>query len=199
MATAIKATDQRPSSSPRASSSPIQFSFDERKALAAAAILIDRAGGRMRYLRLIKLLYLADRESIDRRGRPIVGGRYVSMDYGPVLSEVLDLVKVGGSLWSGAVEKDGYDVALTQKPDLGALSQEEIDLLVEAFEVYKTLTQWKLCDLTHRLPEWTDPKGGAVDITAEEILSALGRKDEEVEEARQDAIERAYFDQLFGR
>jgi uncharacterized phage-associated protein len=180
---------------------PIKFPFDERRALDAAAVLLSHAGGRMRYLRLIKLLYLADRESIDRRGRPIVGGRYVSMDYGPVLSEVLTLVKRGerpGSVWSAAIRTEHYEVSLESKPDLGSISQEEIDLLIEAAEIYKKLDQWKLCDMTHGLPEWKDPKGSAIDISPEDILRALGRQGEEVEESRQAATERAFFEELFG-
>lgn len=97
------------------------------------------------------------------------------------------------------MEQEQYEVRLKGQTDLGALSQEEIDLLREAADFYKTLDLWKLCDLTHALPEWKDPKGSAIEITPEDILRALGRKGEEVEEARQDAVERAYFDQLFGR
>jgi len=178
--------------------SSIKFPFDERKAKSAASVLLQQEGGRMPYIRLIKLLYLADRESIDRRGRPIVGGRYVSMKYGPVLSEVLDLVRTGGLEWSEAVEKENHDVLLKGGPDLGALSEEEIGILQEAVEVYRTLDRWKLCDFTHGLPEWKDPKGSALDITPEDILRALGKGDEAVEEARQEAQERAYFDEFFG-
>ena len=177
----------------------IKFTFDERKARAAASVLLEGKGGRMPYLRLIKLLYLADRESIDLRGRPIVGGRYVSMDYGPVLSEVLDLVRNGGPIWSEVVEKEDHDVRLKGDPDIGALSEEEVSILREAIEVHKTLDRWKLCDFTHALPEWKDPKGSAIDITPEDIFRALGKGDEAVEDARQEAQERAYFDDLFRR
>lgn len=180
-------------------SSPIRFAFDERKATAAAAVLLQAAGGKMRYIRLIKLLYLADRRSLDERARPIVGGRYVAMDYGPVLSEVLDKVKLGGEIWSTVIEKDGYEVRLTGTPDLGPLSREEVELLEMATKLYRKLDRWKIVDLTHALPEWRDPKGSAIDISTEDILAALGKSDEETEEARQDAVERAYFDKLFGR
>jgi uncharacterized phage-associated protein len=177
----------------------IRFAFDERKARAAASLLLKQEGGRMPYLRLIKLLYLADREAIDRRGRPIVGGRYVSMNYGPVLSEVLDLVKRGGPDWSEVVEKVDREVRLKGEPDLGPLSEDEIGILLEAVEVYRTLDRWKLCEFTHGLPEWQDPKGGAIDITPEDILRALGKTDEAAEETRQESQERAFFDELFGR
>ncbi|MCX6915882.1 MAG: Panacea domain-containing protein, partial [Verrucomicrobia bacterium] len=42
-------------------------------------------------MKLIKLLYLADRTALLRWGRPITTDTYVSMDRGPVLSRVLDL------------------------------------------------------------------------------------------------------------
>lgn len=176
----------------------MHFSFDERKARAAASVLLECAGGRMPYIRLIKLLYLADRESFDRRARPIVGGRYVSMNYGPVLSEVLNLIRQESAVWSKAIEKQETDVVLRGAPDVGPLSDDEIGILREAFDLFNTLDRWKLVDFTHQLPEWQDPKGSAIDITPEEILRALQKTDESVEEARQGAQERAHFEAIFG-
>ena len=42
---------------------PIRFPFNERKALAAVPHLLVEAGGRMPYMRFLKLLYRADRAS----------------------------------------------------------------------------------------------------------------------------------------
>ena len=59
----------------------IRLTFNEAKAAAAAAVLLRHSGGRMPYMRLIELLYLADRESLDRTGEPIVGEEgYVGLD-----------------------------------------------------------------------------------------------------------------------
>ena len=69
----------------------MEFVFNDRKTAQAAAWLLDRQEGRMPYLKLIKLLYLADRQSLIESGYPITGDRLVSMDRGPVLSRVLDL------------------------------------------------------------------------------------------------------------
>jgi uncharacterized phage-associated protein len=63
--------------------------FNERKATQAAAYLLKRRGGKMSYMKLIKLLYFADRVALSRFGRPITTDRYVSMDRGPVLSHIL--------------------------------------------------------------------------------------------------------------
>jgi len=72
---------------------PIRFAFDERKATAAAAFLLEQAGGSLEYFTLIKLMYFADRESLDAFGRPISGDRFVSMANGPALSTVYNLIK----------------------------------------------------------------------------------------------------------
>jgi len=177
---------------------PIEFPFDERKALAAAAVLLKKASGEMRYFRLIKLIYIADRVSIAYRGHPIVGGFYVSMDNGPVNSQVFDLVKYGGEIWSTTIEKKNYDVRLIAEFDRGPLSNEEIALLHEVDDMLKKMDQWQIRDILHCLPEWKDPKGGSIPISPEEILRALELPEEKIEEIRQDIIEREYFDEIFG-
>ncbi len=72
--------------------------FNETKATQAAAHLIKRRGqGYMSYMKLIKLLYFADREALLRWGSPITADTFYSMDRGPVLSRVHDLVTEGAS------------------------------------------------------------------------------------------------------
>lgn len=180
---------------------PICYRFDERKAAAAAGRLLRLAGGRMPYMRLVKLLYLSDRESFLRYNRPITGDRYVAMHYGPVLSRVLELMKAEAPApgpWGGTIETDRYEVRLVADPDDEPLSEAEITILEEAFRLVESLDQWKLADLTHGLPEWTDPGSSSRPIDPEAILTALGKAPEEIEEARQQAVERAHFQQLFG-
>jgi uncharacterized phage-associated protein len=177
--------------------------FDERKTAAAAAVLLREAGGRMEYIRLLKLLYLADRESWLRFNRPITGDRYVAMKYGPVLSATLDLIKaeheVGEELgpWARTIEREDYAVRLMRaEPDLGPLSDAEIELLVDAYRFHETYGKWRLVDFTHALPEWSDPGGSSREILPEDILAALGKSPEEIEDARRAAAEDAYLERL---
>jgi len=46
----------------------------------------------MAYIKLIKLLYLADREALLRWGRPITTDCHVSMPKGPVVSQIYHLI-----------------------------------------------------------------------------------------------------------
>jgi hypothetical protein len=181
----------------------IRCAFDEKKTTAAAAVLLKEAGGTMPYIRLIKLLYLADRESWKKYGRPITGDDYVAMKYGPVLSRTLDLVKMDEAErpWGRTVQRVGrYEVALRpgQEPDLGPLSEAEIEIILDAHKFFRDLDRWKLCDLTHLLPEWSDPGDSRLPISPDDILRALGKSDEEMEESRQESTERRYFEDLFG-
>jgi uncharacterized phage-associated protein len=185
---------------------PIRFSFDERKAASAASFLLHLAGGKMRYLRLIKLLYFADRDSLDILGQPITGDRYVSMKHGPVLSEVYDLVKrvifgrqVHGP-WAESIEGfDRYSVQLKRGPELGPLSEAEREILEGVFARYRDRDSWRLRDESHDLPEWQDPGASSREILVEEILQVLGKSEAEIEQIRQRAAEKLHFDRIFGK
>lgn len=73
----------------------ITFNFNEKKATQAAALFLKKAGGSMDYMKLIKLLYLADRHALIHWERPITGGSYFLTKHGPVLNNVLDLINNG--------------------------------------------------------------------------------------------------------
>ena len=69
----------------------MNFRFHIGKATEAGCLLLERAGGQMNIMKLVKLMYLLDRLSLDRRGVPVAGGDYLSMRNGPVTSELLGL------------------------------------------------------------------------------------------------------------
>src|SRR5687768_6342636 len=78
------------------------FRFDPMKAIQAAALLMKQHGGQMSRLRLLKLLYIADRESLAETLHPITGDHAAALDHGPVPSQTYDLLKHQGKfaeLW----------------------------------------------------------------------------------------------------
>lgn len=187
--------------------SSIQTRFDEEKTAASAAVLLREAGGQMEYMRLLKLLYMADRLSWKRLRRPITGDSYVAMDQGPVLSETYSLLKEEGEVeeaeggpWSRTVERSGrYDVRLRMEPNLDPLSDAEIEMLRQVYQEFGRMDLWELVRRLHQLlPEWTNPKGSSIQIWPEQILKALGMPDEEVEAAGAEAKERTHFERLLG-
>src|SRR5207302_7637320 len=180
------------------------MAFNQRKATQAAAYFLRMRGGRMSYLKLIKLLYLADREPLLRWGRPISTDCYVAMDRGPVLSRVLDLATDGEdpgtpSIWAASItEPRNYEVALKGDAGDDELSEAEIQLLDEVFAKHGKMSRWELVKLTHTLPEWVDPRGGAVAITYRDILKAGGKSDLEIAAVEEELAELAETDLLLG-
>jgi uncharacterized phage-associated protein len=184
---------------------PITFAFNERKATAAAAYLLRLAGGHMHYLELIKLLYYADRESLDLHGQPITGDRYVNMRNGPVLSGVYDLVKhtlFGAKPPRGAwgtciAKKSRWELSLKSEPDTAPLSEAEIELLDRVYRDKREPTRWSLRDKTHELGEWENPGASSKPLAIEAILRVLGKGDKEIEAVRARAEEQRHFARIF--
>ncbi len=156
--------------------------FNEAKATQAAAVLLKLRGGRMKYLKLIKLLYLADREALLRWGRPITTDRFVSMDHGPVVSRIFDLISSepapdDRSLWHRHIKTvDNWDVKLESDPDNGELSPAEEELLAEIFSLHGNKYRWDLVRELHGFPEWRDSQGSSSPITYADIFRAAGRE-----------------------
>jgi len=135
----------------------------------------------MSYMKLIKLLYFADRKALLRWGSPITADTFYSMDRGPVLSRVHDLVTEGASpqephFWEQHLQPYGdHEVRMVADPSNGELSEAEEELLVEVFERFGKLGRWAIVDESHKLPEWEDPQGGRIPIRYADILR-FGKK-----------------------
>ena len=151
--------------------------------------------------RLLALLYLADRESLTRNARPIIGGKLVAMKYGPIHSEVYNLIKGchwDSQKWSEHFGNDAYRVVLSSDPGVSALSRYEVGILNEISAKYAQLDDWDVADVTHVFDE--NIKSYVVDkstvISAEVLIEAVGRGAER-EEIIRDSEEKVYLDYLF--
>ncbi|MBI2925923.1 MAG: SocA family protein [Verrucomicrobia bacterium] len=162
--------------------------FNIVKATEAACLFLDRAGGRMNVMRLVKLIYLLDRLSLDRRGIPVVGGDYLSMRNGPVTSEVLDLINEGrlyhesDARWEESIsDRENHDVALLRLPEREQVSAAEVKLVDEIWAAHGAKNQWQLVDWCHDdCKEWASVPSGKAPITVEQIGEALGKNAEEI-------------------
>ena len=155
----------------------IECASTEPKATQAAAHLIKRRGqGFMSYMKLMKLLYFADREALIRWGSPITADTVYSMDRCPVLSDVLHLVTEGAPLcdpqiWERHLQPHGdHEVRMIRDPSNGELSEAEENLLDEVFNRFGKLSRWQIVDEAHKLPEWEDPAGSRIRISYADIL-----------------------------
>ncbi len=167
----------------------IKFKFNEKKTTQAASLFLEKSGGKMSYMKLIKLLYLADREALMLWERPLTGDTYFSMKRGPVLSNVLDIISNGddpenSSYWYKYIRQPKkYNVELKEKelPETDILSQREMDLIDELSEKFKDFDRWDMVKICHDfLPEWEDVGGTRKSIEISNILKEVDKSDDEI-------------------
>lgn len=172
------------------------------KLVQASAVLLKQEGGhRMAYMRLLKLLYIADRESIKEYGLPITFDRWYALQRGPIVSRVYSLIKgedVDSPQWAEYIEREKYHVRLVSDPRPTKLSRREIRVLQQVSDNYEDKDEWDLSNLTHAFPEWqkNKPESGASNpIPLEDMLEALGRS-EWLEDVREELRERECIERL---
>lgn len=159
--------------------------FNEKKAAQIAAWFLHQAGGVMSHLKLMKLMYLADRESMRSHGFPMTGDHFVSMPHGPVLSNTLSHINDeapsacdGWNSWIS--DKANHEVALVIGVDMDALdylSRADLQILKSSWEKFGHMTKFQIRDYTHdakNCPEWKDPKGSSYPIHYRTVFEALG-------------------------
>ena len=174
--------------------------FTGEKAAQMAAYFTDKEKWRrISVLKLVKLLYLADRESIDRYGEPISHDRIVSMKHGPVLSQTLDLINGRGkenddSQWDAWIYPRKYNhVSLkksAKRDHLDQLSDADIEVLSAVWEKFGKMGWWQIRNYTHdHLSEWQKPVGAPNLISEYQVLRALGRSKPEASAIAEDIRE----------
>jgi len=158
------------------------YRFNLAKTIQAAGILLREApGGRMTRMRLLKLLYIADRESLRETGRPITGDKVVAMENGPVLSRMYDCIKGACAelpTWERFFVSEGLDVRMKEPPEVSELSRFEIETIQAVSRQRADKDEWQIVEETHAFPEWiqNNPGKSSRPIPFEQILAAVGRQ-----------------------
>jgi uncharacterized phage-associated protein len=168
--------------------------FSEEKAAETAVYFLLRAsnrGANITLLKLMKLMYLAERLSYEKYGFPIIGDQLVSMPHGPVLSSTLNLmVTEQPGAWGKLIEKSGRDMSLLPGQvktvaDLRQLSDADVEVLDMTWARFGNMSATTLERFTHdpnNCPEWQDPDGSSRPIELKTLLDKLGYTPEDVAE-----------------
>lgn len=181
--------------------------FDERKIAQVAAYFLHRSGGKLYHLKLLKLMYIADRESLRQYGSPISEDSMVSMPYGPVLSRTLNYMNgnvcssVEGGWEDWIADKKDHQVALRHEIDpdnLLKLSDAEIEVMEKVWEQYGDMDRFDLSELTHKeFKEWRDPDGSSIPIHYDEVLRAMGVAPEVAKSVSSEIDEKQRVERIF--
>lgn len=181
----------------------MELRFNFEKSLQAAAYLLHLEDGKMPYLRLLTLLYVAERELLAESASPLTGDIFKAMPCGPVPGHVHDLIRGYGTRsvdWEKYIRRVGYSVKLVEDPGRGKLPPEVVDKLNEVSDRYIDRDHWGVGDLTRDFPEWAKnyPGGGAGLIPVSEILEAQKADGDALEIIQEAEAARSHMAKLFG-
>jgi uncharacterized phage-associated protein len=161
---------------------------------AVALLLKSHLRSQMTYTRMLKLLYLAERKTLQQTGTMITGDTVVKMPNGPVLSQLYDLIKYKNyhapKLYR-YIERRGDQIHLTKDPGIGYLSPREIENLQSVANEHVEKTDEELIDWIHsNCPEWSDPRKEGKKVSPlprKQILMAVGMTEQQADEAIEEA------------
>ena len=119
--------------------------FSEEKMMQVISYLLSLNGKRMNLLKLMKELYLIDRESIDERETSVSGDVHFSLRHGPILSMTLNLLndvnknpKWHAYLHSEDVAGVWPDLVLDKKTPEDRLSKKDKEYIEKVYNRSKT-------------------------------------------------------------
>ena len=176
--------------------------FSEIKVTQMAAYLLKKRGGQMSYMKLIKLLYLAERQAMAKWGESMSGDKFVSMPHGPVLSETYSLISgETEGYWNELIKGEAdYELSLAHNieiDDLDELCLAEMKILDKVFDEFGKMNRWEIRNYTHtHCTEWQDPNGSSFPIKPEDIFRAVGKNESEVKKLVRKHSEQQQLNQL---
>lgn len=165
--------------------------FYPEKILQEIVYLLSLNDNRMNLLKLMKELYLIDRESIDERDTSISGDLFFSMPHGPVLSQTLNLLNdLDNNNWGDylqAVPARYYpDIIVREDINFDRLSVKDKQYIKKVSDKFKNYSPKELEDYTHTLSEWVDPQGSSRKIRYKDVMLALGKSETEIAIAKEE-------------
>lgn len=187
------------------------MNFSEKRAAQVAAFFIFQAGGQIEILKLMKLMYLAERQSFVRLGEPMTGDTLYSMEHGPILSSTLNhinnFIESGPDGWDSWIsDRSNREVALRIDdpiPKLKQLSDADLDILQDIWGQFGKMTAGQLRNYTHdNCGEWEDPNQSSTLIPYRRLFRCLGFdvdvSDELNERLNNQRVLETIFDQAVG-
>jgi hypothetical protein len=115
--------------------SKITFDFNEPKAIEAILYLARRISRSYKY-NICKMLYLADKTSLEKYGRFIFGESYSAMQEGATPSKSYDLLKKIAEECTDDLCVEGNAIVALRDANLDYLSESDIECLDQTIAIY---------------------------------------------------------------
>jgi len=124
---------------------------DKKNINAILFFALKSAQKKINRLKLMKLLWLADRIHLNKYGRLILKDTYCALPNGPVPSESLNFSKCDQP---GRFSVVKYTIHAEAECDSSFFSKSDIEVLEQVWTLYGKKNQFELRDISHQFPEW---------------------------------------------
>ncbi|MDR0942268.1 MAG: SocA family protein [Holosporales bacterium] len=151
----------------------IRFNVDQGKALETIVYISNKVKHGISHYHVMKTIFFADKEHLNKYGRPIIGDRYIKMPHGPVPSTVYDIIKMDTEwLEPGIFDKAREALEIIQeidKPKIRLIfskrdanpdwfSESDLECLDSSFDFCKDKTFEELEEISHKESAWKRAK-----------------------------------------
>ena len=163
--------------------------FQYETALNALLFALSRLGGKSDMHKLCKILYFADQRHLSLYGRSITGDTYIAMQYGPVPSNVDDILKAvrGDSYFSDCADEfrrsfrfeNKYIIKPLRDADMDYLSESDTECLDHAISLCRDKSFDELVSMSHDLA-WNNTNLNRA-ISVKDIIREAGDDEEYAE------------------
>ena len=135
--------------------------------------------------KVFKIIYFADKAHLNKYGRLLCGDRYIAMDYGPVPSNIYDIVKevrgdsiykLDGNLDQVLSVENNNNILPKRDAKLEYLSESDIECLDESIDKHINMTFGELVELSHDDKAYESAKLD-FEISFENLIKSLPNAD----------------------
>lgn len=104
-------------------------------------------------LKLMKLIWLSDRISLNKQARTITGDDYSAMPLGPVPSTTYNTVKESNDSFK-IVGNDKSLIKSNKEHEIDYFSESDIEIMDYVYDNFNSKDSYNLSQISHKFPEW---------------------------------------------
>lgn len=159
--------------------------FRARKAAQICSFFALKNDGMIEKLKLIKLIYFAERLSLSKYSHPMLFDEFYSLPHGPICSSTLNGIDglTNEELWSEYIARNGNILVAIKKLDrdeMDEISEAEMSVISDIWDKMGHMSPSQLRNYSHKnCPEYTETESSRIPISYKQVFEALGEEDAE--------------------
>ena len=125
----------------------MNFKFNKEKAVEMMIYIVSKVGNCDKH-ELMKTCFFSDLNHLENYGRPVTGNTYIKMNYGPVPSEVYNMIQ-RPLPDENYISVNGYNLTAMRDANLKKLSKSDIKSIDYAIELLSDMGFQERTEISH--------------------------------------------------